>query len=174
MLEGHRKHRQKHVGPYIVEKKINDNAYKLVGLPPGMPTTQNVQYLTLFNPSPHKFRARPTPEANLPDIIDGVPEWEVEEILGDRGTRENYRFLVKWANTPQKQWLPLRCLNNCCEVLRQYYEKNQQEIPPKVQEFLNTHENADYPTSSSSDTDQSENSLQSAAPDPQPETSHEE
>ena len=38
LLEGHRKHRQRFVGPYVVHSKINDNAYKLSGLPPGMPT----------------------------------------------------------------------------------------------------------------------------------------
>ena len=143
LLEGHRKHRQKHVGPYLVVKKINENAYKLSGLPQGMPSTQNIQYLTPFNTSPHKFRARPTPEANIPEIIDGEPEWEVEDILDDKSTRGNYRYLIKWANTPQKQWLPLDCLNNCCGILRQYYIKNNKEIPNRIEEFLNENDKSD-------------------------------
>ena len=170
LLEGHRKHRQKHVGPYPVVKKINDNAYQLSGLPPGMPSTQNVQYLTLFNPSPSKFRTRPTPEVNLPEVIDGELEWEVENILDDKSTRGNFRYLIKWANTPQKQWLPLRSLNNCCKILRQYYEKADREIPPQVEDFLKTHENEESDESSESDSDLLENSSQLATNYPQPDT----
>ena len=136
LLEGHRKHRQRRVGPYLIEKKINENAYKLAGLPPGVPSTQNVQYLTPFHSSPPKFKTRPTPQANLPEIIDGEPEWEVEDILDDKVTRSNVKFLIKWANTPQKQWLSIDCLNNCCEILRRYYAKNNKEMPPLVEEFL--------------------------------------
>ena len=143
LLEGHRKHRQRFVGPYVVQTKINDNAYKLTGLPPGMPTTQNVEYLKLFKPSPHKFRMRPTPEANLPEIIQGEPEWEVEKIENDRGTRGNYSFLVKWAHTPQRQWLPLRNLNNCCGALKDYYQNMQMEIPELVQKFINENNDDD-------------------------------
>ena len=170
LLEGHRKHRQKHVGPYVVEKKINENAYKLAGLPPGMPTTQNVEYLTPFKPSPHKFRARSTPQANLPDIVDGEFEWEVEKILEDRGTRGNHSFLVKWANTPQKQWLPLRCLNHCCEALRDYYREHNRDIPELVEQFLTTHEETNSETSSSSSSNSTENNRQPASSDDQTQT----
>ena len=169
LLEGHRKHRQKHVGPYLIERKINENAYKLSGLPPGMPSTQNVQYLTPFNLSPPKFRTRPTPEANVPEIIDGEPEWEVEEILNDRSTRGNgnFRYLVKWANTPQKQWLPLECLNNCCEILRQYYIKNNKEIPIQIEEFLKENDKPNIPPESEAE-ETEQTSPQTSPPDPPP------
>lgn len=60
----------------------------------------------------------------------------MEEILDDRRTREGHKFLVKWAYTPQRQWLPLRSMVNCCELLSEYFSKNNKIIPDSVQEFL--------------------------------------
>ena len=136
LLAGSRKHRQRYVGPYIVQSKINDNAYRLTGLPPNVPLTQNVRFLVLFKPSPRKFSSRPTPDMNTPDVIDGEPEWEVENIEDERGTRGQHSFLVKWAHTPQRQWLPLRCLTNCGQLLRDFYDSKQLTIPERVQQFL--------------------------------------
>ena len=132
LLQGQRKHRPRYVGPYVIHKRINENAYFLDGLPQGVPSAQNVRYLKLFKPSPRKFRTRPTPEANVPHIIDGQYEWEVEDILDDRGTRGNFSYLVKWANTSQKQWLPLRCLTHCSKLLREYYHRHTMPIPEYV------------------------------------------
>ena len=132
LLEGRRKQNQRYVGPYVIESKVNENAYKLSGLPPGVPTTQNGSYLKLFRPNPRKYRTRPTPSANVPSIINNEFEWEVEQILNDRGSRDNYSFLVKWAHTPQRQWLPLRCLTHCTELLRDYYRRYHTPIPEYV------------------------------------------
>ena len=140
ILEGYRKHRQRHVGPFIVEEKIHDNAYRLSGLPPGMPTTQNVEHLMLFKPTPPKFRSGRPMSANIPDYIDSEAEWEVQRILDERGTRRNKSFLVKWANSPQKQWLPLRSLNHCCQLIRDYYGQNNKVIPDMVKQFLEENE----------------------------------
>ena len=81
-FEGQRKQGLRYTGPYVVQTKINDNAYRIIGLPPGVPATQNVQYLIAFRPSPKKFRARPTPQANVPR------HHRRRTALGSRG---NYR-----------------------------------------------------------------------------------
>ena len=96
LLEGHRKHRQTKVGPYVIDRKIHENAYRLLGLPTGVPPTQNVQYLSHYRPSPHRFRDRPEQDANEPAYRDGVPECEVEIILAVRGAPYQRSFLVKW------------------------------------------------------------------------------
>ena len=83
-LRGIRKHQERYVGPYIVESRVHDNAYSLKGLPPGVPTTQNVQYLRLFLPSPSKFATRPHPEYAKPLDIDGQIDGEVEKIVGHK------------------------------------------------------------------------------------------
>ena len=162
LLEGYRKHRQRYVGPFVVEEKIHDNAYRLSGLPPGMPTTQNVEHLMLFKPSPPKFRSARSESANVPDVIDDEFEWEVEKVLDERGTRRNLSFLVKWANSPQKQWLPLRSLNHCCRLLRDYYERIDRIIPDIVRQFLTENETTESndDTSSHSEDESSEEEQQ--------------
>ena len=163
LLMGHRKHQQKHVGPYIIRARTGVNAYELTGLPPNVPTAQNVRFLTLFHPSPRHFRTRPTPAANVPDFHDNEPEWEVESILDDRETRNQSSFLVKWANTPQQQWLPLRCMTHCHELLRDYFRERDREMPPRVRDFIEAEPEAEEEISNEdeladSNSDQMENS----------------
>ena len=159
LLEGRRKQNQKFVGPYVIDDKINENAYKLSGLPPGVPTTQNGSYLKLFIPNPQKFRTRPTPPANVPSLINNELEWEVERILNDRGTRGNYSYLVKWAHTPQRQWLPLRCLTHCTELLRNYYSRNHTPIPEYVLAHIEQAEQ-EQSTTTSQEEDEEETPVQ--------------
>ena len=118
---GYKKHQPKYIGPYIIDSKVNDNAYKLIGLPPRHPKTQNVKYLRLFRPSPAKFANRGTPEANIPEIANGEPRWEIERILDDREAFDNVSFLVKWLGDPVQQWIPVQCLDRCSQLLREYY-----------------------------------------------------
>ena len=131
----YRKHQQRFAGPYIVQSKVSDNAYRLSGLPPGVPKTQNVRFLRLFRPSPRKFQTRPTPDIT-PDVHGGEPYFEIEEILRDRGTRGSLSYLVKWANAPGQQWLPLHCMDRCGDLLKKYYEENMLELPAVVSAFL--------------------------------------
>ena len=47
---------------------------------------------TLDNPIPGR-----EPQALLPPIVvDGEPEWEVEEVLNSRWYRRRFQFLIKW------------------------------------------------------------------------------
>jgi len=32
----------------------------------------------------------------LPIVVDGEPEWEVEEVLDSRWHRRRFQFLIKW------------------------------------------------------------------------------
>ena len=70
-LTGVRKHRERFVGPYLVEGAVHPNAYKLKGLPPGVPSTQNVRYLRAFKPNPPRFSSRSNPEYATPLEVDG-------------------------------------------------------------------------------------------------------
>ena len=99
-LRGVRKHRERYVGPYIVEARIHDNTYSLKGLPPSVPTTQNVQYLHLFLPSPIRFSSRPHPDFARPLEVDGQIEWEVERTVDHKGDPIPARYRVKWKDTP--------------------------------------------------------------------------
>ena len=158
ILLGHRKHQERFVGPYIVSKKINDNAYQLAGLPSAVPRTQNIRYLRLFKPSPQKFQTRPTPSVNVPDIVDGEVHWEVEEILDSKITGSGIWYSIKWANTSQQQWLRLESLDGCLMLLREYYEKNNVPIPDRVQRFID--ENSTLITNNEESNEEIENNNQ--------------
>ena len=93
----------------------------------------------MFRPSPQRFASRPPQSVSLPDYHDGQPEWEVETILRIRGTPGRRRFLVKWANTTQKQILPQESLTRCPYLLKEYYERNNLSIPADIQDMI------DYP-----------------------------
>ena len=84
-------------GPFPVDKVISDNAYKLK-LTPGFRQVHpvfNVTLLRKFIPDEIENRPRNTrPEPEIAD--DGVPEYEVEEILDSRMSGRSFQYLVKW------------------------------------------------------------------------------
>ena len=130
VLTGIRKHKERYVGPYIVDHRVHDNAYSLRGLPPGVPTTQNVQYLRLFLPSPARFATRPHADYAKPHHIDGQTEWEVEKILDHKVYLHGHRYRVKWKDTPLEQWLSEWNLENCKRLLREYHQQHQLPMTP--------------------------------------------
>ena len=135
ILAGNRKHAQRYAGPYFIKEKINENAFRLAGLPTGVPSVQNIKFLKLFKPTSSRFSSRPA-TLDIPETIDGGLHWEVAKILEEQTTRKGTKYLVLWAGGgSQKQWLPLRCLTHCEEVVRDYYDRNNLQIPLEVEEF---------------------------------------
>ena len=132
-LTGLRKHRERFVGPYVIEGKTHPNAYRLKGLPPGVPKTQNVRYLRSFRPNAAKFASRPMPEYAAPITIDGNLEWEVEAIVAHRVLRHGMKYRVKWKDTPQEQWLPASALRHCRRLVADYHRA--QNLPPLTVSF---------------------------------------
>ena len=128
-LTGIRKHRERFVGPYLVEGAVHPNAYQLKGLPPGVPSTQNVRYLRAFKPNPTRFSSRPTPEYATPLEVDGHWEWEVEAIVGHRQLRHGLKYRVKWKDTPQEQWLPATALRHCRRLVTDYHRAQNLPLP---------------------------------------------
>ena len=132
---GSRKHQHRRVGPYVVVRKVQDNAYELTGLPPGVPTTQNVRFLTKYELTPPPFATSPERAAAGPVEIDGTWEWEVEAIEGFRPQHNGNRYLVKWVDTLQRQWLPIDHLVNCREALLEYFASRDEDPPQEVREL---------------------------------------
>jgi hypothetical protein len=84
------------LGPYPVTRVVGKNAYRLQ-LPRSMSRLHPVfNIVKLFrapsDPIPGR-RSAPPPD---PEIIDGEPEYEVEDILDSRRFRGRLQFLVSW------------------------------------------------------------------------------
>ena len=69
-------------GPYVIDEKVHDNAFKIRGLPDGVHPTQNVTNLRPFVETPERFRTRPrqpipqpVPEGKPNHAISFCPIW---------------------------------------------------------------------------------------------------
>jgi Chromo (CHRromatin Organisation MOdifier) domain len=95
-----RKLRPKHMGPFRIVAMKGPNAAELE-LPATMKChkVQNISKLRLYVDESARFPGRPQPPP--PTIFaDGHVEYEVEEILGQRGKGVGVQFLVKWTGYP--------------------------------------------------------------------------
>ena len=136
-LAGARKQGRIRVGPFVVKGQVNPNAYELEGLPPDLPTTQNISFLSPYHPTPARFEDRPGERANEPEEVEGEMEWEVERVEDFRQQRNSRRrYLVKWAGTPQTQWLPEEEMRHCTRAVRDYFEREGIPLPlPRYRNF---------------------------------------
>ena len=137
LLRQYRKQAEKWYGPYVVKKKVSDNAYAIADLPVGTPERQHSGFLSKYKASPSRFPNRPPLSVNLPELKDGEWEWEVEKIEDMKVDRRGVtKFLVYWIGYPKPEWKSLEELNHCKEVLKDYFDRTAEEIPPNVQSFL--------------------------------------
>lgn len=105
-------------GPFKVEKKIGQRAYRLK-----LPVTWRVH--TVFHVSklvPYHRGDHTHTEPPPPDLINGEPEQEVEEILDDHVRRRKKQFLVKWKRFPmeENEWLIEEHLTHAKQLLNKY------------------------------------------------------
>jgi hypothetical protein len=93
-----RKLSHRHLGPFQVEKRVGNSAYRL-RLPPSMKHLHPVFNVVKLMPAPaDPVPGRRFPPQPLPKIIDGEEEWIVEEILDSRVMDMKLRYLVKWKD----------------------------------------------------------------------------
>jgi hypothetical protein len=129
----------KHIyhGPYKVIAQVGTHAYRLQ-LPRSMSRVHPVVHVSelkeyhppLQDSVPAQLHDRPPP-----DIIDGQPEFEVEDILDSRTFRRQHQYLVKWKGYPDYDatWEPAYCLTNCDEIMKKYHSRDLSSTPaPKT------------------------------------------
>jgi hypothetical protein len=102
-------------GPFKVEKKIGERAYRLK-----LPFTWKVH--PVFHVSkllPYHRDDTTTSTPPPPDIIDGPPEQEIEDILDQRVHRGKPQYLIKWCRFPmeENEWKNERDLGNVQQIL---------------------------------------------------------
>jgi hypothetical protein len=120
----------KRYGPFEVEKKVGRGAYKLK-----LPKTWRNLHPT-FNEyllTPYKEPEFPTQQKESPpppDIIDQVPEYEVEEVIDSRKRRGKLEYLVHWKGYPREErtWEPAANLANAEAARKEFHSKNPNAI----------------------------------------------
>ena len=62
----------------------------------------------------------------LPDLIDTIPEYEIDFIVKARKWGKGIRFLVHWKGYPHEDdtWEPRANLSHAKEILADFYRKN--------------------------------------------------
>src|SRR6266481_755817 len=102
----------KWLGPYVIDKVISQNAYRLK-LPSSFGQVHPVFSVTLLRP----YAADPIPEREEhhpppppPVIRDGVEEYKVEKILDSRLFRGKIEYLVCWKGygVEEDEWRPVQ------------------------------------------------------------------
>lgn len=94
----------KRIGLYTIEKVISPYAYCLK-LPDSvhLHPVFHVSLLDQASNNPVPSQIIPTPPAV---IIDDVPEYEIEQILDSKISRQNQKYFVKWTGYTQPTWEP--------------------------------------------------------------------
>jgi hypothetical protein len=72
--------------------------------------------------------AKPAP----PVIVDGQEEYEVEEILDSRRSRNEIQYLVKWTGYHDPTWEPLQNVTHCYELLQVFHNRYPRKPRPSL------------------------------------------
>jgi hypothetical protein len=84
----------RHYSPFLVTAAVSWTSYHLKLL-----TTwriHNVFHASLLTPYKETTLNGNKYQEPVPDLIDGQPEWEVEQILGARKQHNQLQYLVRW------------------------------------------------------------------------------
>jgi hypothetical protein len=120
-----RKLSHKHLGPFSVERKVGNNAYRL-RLPPAMSRIHPVFNVVKLTPAPEDpILGRHAPPPPLPEIVDGEEEWVVEEILDSKMMNRKLRYLVKWKGftAEHNSWEPWDNVH-APDLVAEFYRKH--------------------------------------------------
>lgn len=120
-----RKLAHQRLGPFVIDKQVNPNAYRL-RLPRSMSRLHPVFNVVKLTPVPEdpiaNRRAKPPPP---PVIVDDAEEWEVEEILDSRTHRRRLQYLIKWQGFGREHnsWEAASDVH-APELINEFYRKN--------------------------------------------------
>ena len=94
----------KHYGPFTILSKHGESAFKL-HLPPTWRAIYPVFNECVLSPfTPPEFPSQQKPPPPPPDLVKGLEEQEVKEILDSRPHRDHLEYLVHWKGFPREEW----------------------------------------------------------------------
>lgn len=107
------------VGPFTVEEKISETAFKLKLLDT-MRLRSSTFHISLLEPAPRDTN----PDTQI-EAEDEEEEYDVEEVLDSRISKGQLEYLVSWLDylTIDNSWEPVANLN-CPEKLEEFHRRN--------------------------------------------------
>jgi hypothetical protein len=120
------------VGPYKIIRQVGSHAYQL-DLPPTM-KIHPVFHVSLLTPYvvdtiPGRIHEEPPPV-----IIDDEEEWELEEILDSKWTRNKLWYKVRWKGYDEGQdpWQPAEFITHADDLVKEFHKKFPEAASPTV------------------------------------------
>jgi hypothetical protein len=117
----------RHYGPFLVTAAISQTSYHLK-LPASW-RIRNTFHASLLTPYKETILNGNKYQEPIPDLVDGQPEWEVEQILGARKWHNQLQYLVRWKGFSEAHdsWEPLAHIN-ANQLIKEFYHANPQAI----------------------------------------------
>lgn len=119
-------------GPFTVIEKVGASAYKLKLYPSWKkvyPVFNEVLLSPFTEPAFPSQRHDPPPP---PDIIDDIPEFEVEKILDSKVMRGKIKYLVHWKGyaVSERTWEPIENLGNSKDLVEEFHSSHPNRPKP--------------------------------------------
>jgi hypothetical protein len=114
-------------GPFLVTSAVSRTSFRLK-----LPATwkiHNVFHGTLLTPYKETATNGNQYQEPAPDLVNGQPEWEVEQILGARKRRQQLQYLVRWKGFSEAHdsWEPLSNIN-ADQLIQKFYHDHPSSI----------------------------------------------
>ena len=109
-------------GPFLITRVISRTSYQLK-LPPQW-KIHNIFHATLLIPYKETTINGSQNQEPAPELIDGQPEWEVEQILRVRRYRRQVQYLVRWKGFSEAHdsWEPATNVH-ADELIQEFYKR---------------------------------------------------
>ena len=112
----------RHYGPFLITHIISCTSYQLK-LPPQW-KIHNVFHATLLTPYKETALNGSRNQEPAPELIDGQPKWEVEQILCVRRYRHQVQYLIRWKGFSEAHdsWEPVANIH-ADELIQEFYKR---------------------------------------------------
>src|SRR5882724_2228413 len=132
LLYASNKLKPRRFGPFTITDRIRQGSYK-IKLPPTW-KIHPVFHASLLTQAKETIEHGPNFERPPPDMVEGSPEYEVEEIRALKKDRGIWKYLVKWLGYEEAEntWEPLRHLTNAMDKVALYHVRYPDKPKPHM------------------------------------------